>query len=149
TGGVNVAVGDVNGDGRLDIITAPDAGGGPEGEGFSGTNPATVLADFNAHGTFPGGVRVAAGGVEGDGRADIITGPGPGGGPNVRVFSTVGPAPILADFMAYNPTFTGGIYVAAGDVNGDGLADIITGPGLGGGPEVKAFSGANVSTVLQ
>src|SRR5205823_11685292 len=88
------------------------------------------------------GVFVAAGDLNGDNKADIITGVGVGGGPHVRAFSGADGS-LLANFMAYDPAFRGGVFVASGDVNGDGKADIITGLGLGGSPEVKAFSGVN------
>ena len=81
---------------------------------------------------------VAAADVDGDGRADIVTGAGAGGGPHVKVFSGADLS-TLASFYAYAPAFAGGVTVAAGDLNGDGLADVITGPGPGGGPNVKAF----------
>ena len=103
------------------------------------------LASFFAYDpAFGGGVTVAAGDVDGDGRADIITGAGPGGGPHVKVFSGADLSE-LASFFAYDAAFGGGVNVAAGDVNGDGLADIVTGAGLGGGPHVKVFSGADLS----
>src|SRR5205085_903877 len=96
---------------------------------------------------FLGGVRVATGDLTGDGVPDIFTAPGPGGGPDMRVFDGVNGA-LIREFMAYDQHFTGGVYVAAGDINGDGKADIITGAGAGGGPQVEAFSGAN-GAVLQ
>src|SRR5205085_2596493 len=89
---------------------------------------------------FRGGVRVAVGDVNGDGVPDIVTGAGPGGGPHVKVFSGADDS-VLASFYAYDPTFAGGVYVAVGDVNGDGFADVITGAGPGGGPHVKVFAG--------
>ncbi|MGH9268187.1 MAG: hypothetical protein ACRD0D_08410, partial [Acidimicrobiales bacterium] len=76
----------------------------------------------------------------GDGRAEILTGAGPGGGPHVKVFDAA--AEVLASFFPYDAGFTGGVLVAAGDVTGDGRADIITGAGPGGGPHVKVFDGA-------
>src|SRR5205823_11940681 len=93
-------------------------------------------------GGFTGGVAVAAGDVNKDGKADVITGAGAGGGPHVQVFSAGNPLVVLQSFQAYAPTFAGGVSVAAGDVDGDGKAAIITGQRSGSGPEIKAFSGA-------
>src|SRR5439155_16929620 len=90
---------------------------------------------------FTGGVRVAVRDVTGDGVTDIITAPGAGGGPHIKVFNGATGA-LIREFFAYGSNFTGGVYVAAGDVNGDGIADIITGAGAGGGPHGKVFNGA-------
>jgi uncharacterized protein YkwD len=146
TGGVFIATGDVNGDGRDDIITAAGAGGGPHIRVISGANGAELASFFAYDSQFIGGVTVAAGDVNGDGRADIITGPGKGGGPHVRVFRG-GNFTELFGFFAYDAKFTGGVTVAAGDINADGRTDIITGPGAGGGPHVRAFSGINLSQI--
>ncbi|MDB5312798.1 MAG: carbonic anhydrase [Gemmataceae bacterium] len=144
TGGVNVAVADVTGDGTDDIITGADTGGGPEVKVFDGKTGALVK-DFLAYGAdFRGGVREAAADLTGDGVADIITGAGPGGGPEVKVFDGK-TGSLVESFFAYAPTFTGGVTVAAGDVNGDGIPDVITGAGAGGGPAVAAFSGATTT----
>ncbi len=153
TGGVRVAVGDVDGDGMADIVTGAGPGGGPHVRVFSGAAlPALVeLAGFFAYNpAFTGGVFVAAGDVNGDGQADIITGADAGGGPHVRVFDGAAlPALVeLAGFFAYVPAFTGGVRVAACDVNGDGKADILTGAGPGGGPHVRVFSGADPAVEL-
>src|SRR5262245_51772219 len=145
-GGVNVALGDVNGDGVPDIITGAGPGGGPHVQVFSGTD-LSVLASFFAYApSFTGGVYVAAGDVDGDGHADIITGAGAGGGPHVQVFSGANFS-VMASFFAYAPSFPGGVFVASGDFDGDGHADIVTGAGAGGGPHVQVFSGANFSVV--
>jgi uncharacterized protein (TIGR03118 family) len=139
TGGVFVAVGDINGDGFADIITGADAGGGPHVKVFSGKD-GSLLRSFMAYDTsFFGGVRVAAGDTTGDGLADIITGAGAGGGPQVKVFSGLDNS-LRQTFMAYSTSFLGGVYVGAGDVNGGGRADVITGAGAGGGPHVEVFS---------
>ncbi len=149
-GGVRVAMGDVDGDGIADVITAAGPTGGPHIRVFAGPAAATVITEFLAYdASFTAGVFVAAGDVDGDGRADIITGAGPGGGPHVKVIkrSADGSLVQLRSFFAYDPTFAGGITVAACDLDGDHRADIITGAGPGGGPHVQVFSGSTGAVI--
>jgi autotransporter-associated beta strand protein len=151
TGGVRVAIGDVNGDGVDDIITAPGKGMAPTVEVFSGVD-LSPLGSFNAYqSSFTNGVYVAAGDFNGDGKADIVTGPGKffgrkGPGSEVKVFDGRDFS-ILDDFLAYGTKYNAGVTVAAGDVNGDGEADIITG-NASGNTEVKAFSGRDQSVIF-
>ena len=141
-GGVFVAAGDVNGDGRADIIVAPDTGVPGVVRVFDASTGDLLKSFFAYSPTFTGGVRVAAGDVNDDGHADIITGPGPGVPSNVKVFDGVD-LTLLRSFLAFDPTFTGGVFVGAGYVNSDLRADVITGAGAGGGPHVKVFDGAS------
>ena len=127
-GGVFVAVGDVNGDGYADVITGAGESGSPHVKVFSGADLSVLYSFFAYAPQMTGGVRVAAGDVDGDGLADIVTAPGPGAAPLINVFSGRGLV-TLASFYAYPPQFTDGAFVAAGDVDGDGGADIITGGG--------------------
>jgi hypothetical protein len=152
TGGVFVACGDVDGDGRVDVVTGADAGGGPHVQVFKldPTAPGGVvpLLDFFAFAPqVTGGVRVAAADVDGSGRASIVVAAGPGGGPHVRVLELVGGVlQELASFFAYGPQFSGGVFVAAGDMLGGGRAEIVTGAGPGGGPHIRVFTGAGLDT---
>ncbi|QGJ70243.1 Hypothetical protein PBC10988_19380 [Planctomycetales bacterium 10988] len=145
TVGIFVAVGDVNNDGYDDIITGVDAGAAPHVKVFNGQTGAVITEFYAYNPSITVGVRVAAGDVNGDGTAEVITATGPGGGPHIRVFngsSSTG-VPIsgaATDFYAYAPDVTTGVYIASGDVDNDGKDDIITAPGAGGGPHVKVFS---------
>ena len=139
TGGTNVAVGDVTGDSKPEIVVAAGAGGGPHVRVYSNTGQ-ELGAGFMAYSSdFGGGVQVTVGNVDGASKASIVTAPGAGGGPHVRTFNATGVPIGGGGFFAYAPGFAGGVFVAAGDVDGDGRAEIVTGPGAGGGPHVRVF----------
>jgi hypothetical protein len=106
--------------------------------------------------SFKGGVSVAMGDTNGDGRADVIAGLGAGGKPRVKVVDAnrlklvkangeLKPAALLGNFLAFGAGNKRGLFVAAGDVNGDGRADIIAGAGAKGLAEVKVIDGAQLS----
>lgn len=143
-GGVRTATGDVNGDGVEDIITGVGPGGGPHVKVFDGITGLEIASFFAFDPTFSGGVNIASGDVNNDGFDDIIVAAGAGGGPHVKVFDGRTLAEIQS-FFAYDPGMTLGVTVAAGDFNGDGLADIATGAGPGGGPHVKIFDGLTLA----
>ena len=130
---MNVAAGDIDGDGMDELIVAP------------GPDPAAVAAvkmlkiDTTVAGSwtvisegarsinpFAGayGANVAAGDLDGDGIAEIIVGTGRNASAKTcRIASFSGdgsPYGVIMDSAG------GGIEVAAGDINEDGLAEIVT-----------------------
>lgn len=138
TGGVNVASGDVTGDGVADIVSVPASHGGADVRVFDGVTGAQVTAFLAYDGNFDGGATIAVADVDGDGVGDIITGAGAGGGPNVRVFQGKSFL-MIQNFLAYDQNFTGGVFVTGADFYADGKADIITAPGIGGGADIRLF----------
>lgn len=136
--GVNITVGDLDKNGTLEIVTGTEKGGGPHIRIFNSEGK-LINPGFFAYGPeFRGGVNVTIADLEGDGWYEIVAGAGYGGGPHVRVFAPDGRC-INPGFFAYDSKFRGGVNVAAGDLNGDGIDEIITGAGKGGGPRVRVF----------
>ena len=75
----------------------------------------------------------------------MITGADAGGGPHVRVFDGATGVERFG-FFATDTAFTGGVRVAAGDVTGDGIADVLTALGPGGN-QVDVFDGVTGSSL--
>jgi hypothetical protein len=151
TGAVTVAAGDLNGDGHADVVIGPDYGGGPRVQIWSGATLQKLVPDFFGipYPDFRGGIRVAAGDVNRDGDADLVVAPGVGGGPRITMYdgrSLVAGHPqlIANDFFIFDNWLRTGFFLAVGDVNGDGYADIIAGSGAGSSPRVRIISGAGL-----
>jgi hypothetical protein len=138
-GEVSFAVSDLNGDATQEIITGAGEGGGPHVRIFDIYGNPLTGGFFAYDENFRGGVDVVVMDLNGDASKEIVTSAGVGGGPHVRVFSKDG-EPLTGGFFAYNDDFRGGVSVAAGDVDGDGEKEIITGAGAGNQPLVHVFS---------
>ncbi|MFH0856605.1 MAG: S8 family peptidase [bacterium] len=135
--GANIAVGDADGDGKKEIFTAKNFGSLPQVKIFN--QDGDIKKEFLAYGeNFKGGVSIAAGDLNNDGINEIITGTGKGGGPQVRVFDMNGR--LKLQFFAYAESFHGGVNVASGDADGDGITDIITAAGKGGRSHIKVYN---------
>ena len=146
TGGVSVAGGDVDGDGKADIICTPFSGGGPRVQVYSGAN-GTLLRDQTLFATTStSGYSVAADDLNGDGKADFILA-GMSGAQQV-VVSDGATGALLGSFLPFAPTFTGGARVATvDDIDGDGIRDIIVASGPNGQSQVKRYSGRNLAAI--
>jgi hypothetical protein len=114
----------------------------------------TLIRSFFAFNTgFTGGIYVSAGDVNADGHADIIVGAGQGGGPHLRVFDGANTPTMLADTFAF-PASTGGVPWTSGlrvgttDLNLDGHADIIVGPGAGQHAKIRVLNGLTFTDLL-
>src|SRR5262249_39795356 len=74
-----------------------------------------------------------------DGFAELVVSPGAGGGPRLTVYDgrsfTAGGDPVVLvnDFFVFDASLRTGLYLTAGDVDGDGFADIVAGGGRRGG----------------
>lgn len=97
---------------------------------------------------FTGGVRVATADVTGDGIPDIVVGAGLGGAPAVKVISGADGSQV-ASFFAFESSFRSGVNVAAADLDGDGVAEVVAGAGDGGGPAVAVYRGGDFAEVAR
>lgn len=137
-GGANITLADLdpNSPGS-ELVTGAGPKGGPLVRVL--TSSLEKISTFYAYAPqfFHGGVDVAVGDINRDGTKEIITGPGAGASPFVRIFSIQGV--LLSEFLAYPAKFLGGVHVAAADLDGDGQDEIITGPGPGSKPEIHVY----------
>lgn len=149
-GGANVATGNLDGDSGIEYVTGAGPGGSPLVKVLE--KDGKVNKEFLAYDvSFTGGVDVAVGDINDDGKAEIITATGPGGGPHVKVFKPDGT--LVKEFMAYAPNFYGGVRVSTSDIDSDDNWEIVTAPASSGGPHIKIWevstSGTTAPTIAK
>jgi hypothetical protein len=157
--GVEVAVGDVNGDGKNDIVTT-NSQGRTEVRVFYNNHPSldpipnspnvqffvfpsnfkggadVVVADM---GTFLNGATISATAL--DNKAEIIVGSGPGLRSTIYVYDVTGAPAIVDTILPLSNTFKGGITLSTARVNADLIPEIIVAAGNGGGSIVEVWDG--------
>lgn len=128
-GGVNLAVGDLEADGTVEIVTGSSGkSGGGHVRVFNSDGVLINPGFFPYDEVYRGGIKLAIADLNADGHFEIVTGAGANGGPHVRMFNKHGKL-INPGFFAFDPMYRGGVNIAAGDINGDGIDEIITVPG--------------------
>jgi len=152
-GGVEVAVGDVNGDGVGDIIAGQSSNAGlvrvflcsendpvnPNVDGVANT-PYRSFRPFPA--PYTGGVMVAAGNFNGDQYADIAVGSNAGIQATVKVYDVSAAPTVIRTIQPIGPKFRGGVTLSAARYNPDTIDDLFVGAGVGGNSVVEIYNGA-------
>jgi hypothetical protein len=139
--GINIAAADVTGDGQTEVIVGVNGGSaGPVARVLTWTG-AMVKSFYAFSPAYTGGINVAAGDVDGDGRAEVIASLRPGNPPAVRVFRALTGAQIIGFAVPATTNYLAGVSVGVGDVNFDGRADILTTPASNASVGVYAFDG--------
>lgn len=110
------------------------------------SSTAANLGFVNPFPGFTGVINTATGSFSNNGIAYTVAAAGPGGGPAIAIVNTQ-TGEVTKSFFAYDPSFSGGVSIALADYNNDGVLDLVTGAGAGGGPQVNIFDGSNFSLI--
>ena len=149
-GAPKIALADIDGDGQLELITAP----GPDpkapakikafkidtSQGLGNWRIKEKILELTVYFAEEKGKKkikiadgyganIAAGDLDGDGKAEIMVGAGPDPQKEGQIIIIYPAENKIESFIAY-PENHFGLNVACGDLNDDGKAEIITGPGL-------------------
>ena len=115
-GGVNITTGDLTGDGKAELITAPMSEGGPNLRVYTLNDSTLDLLDwlFVYDEDFQGGLNIVVQDLNNDGKAELVTSPRSHGGPNVRTYTYTDKLDLLGWFFAYAEGFHGGVNLSLG-----------------------------------
>jgi uncharacterized repeat protein (TIGR01451 family) len=170
-GGVEVSVGDVDGDGVGDIIAGQSNGAGLVRAFLCSTNdPVNPLYDGVANtpyrsfrafpGPYTGGVMVAAGDFgtyangaktsnDPDGIAEIAVGSNAGMKTTVKVYDVSGAPKVVRTILPFGPAFRGGVTLSTAKYTSDAVDDLFVGAGIGGNSAVQIYDGTTLANPVK
>jgi hypothetical protein len=145
--GINVTACDLDGDGPAEVITGTQYGGGPQVRTFDNYGNVKFSNGFFAYDEdFRGGVNVACGDVDNDGTVEIITAPGPTGGPHIRIWEfRSGNWWLDHEFFSFDASDSNGVEIAVENENG--INKLVTSHMTGNNTEKVFYNISNNVTV--
>ncbi len=143
-GGMEVAAGDLDGDGDDDVVTAMSRGAGDvrvlmSAGGGLAVDAAKSFRPLAA--TARTGASVAVADLTGDRRGEVLIGSGAGGAPKVMVFDVTGSPTLIDQFSPFTSALRGGVAVSDARWNADAVPDVVVAGGRGAGSVTEVYNG--------
>jgi len=140
-GGAYPAIGDINNDGKNEIVVGAGYGGGPQVRIFDKKGNSVGINFYAFEKEYTSGVNVAVCNLDNQKRNEIVVGKALEDESEIRVYRITkkNKAKFLSKKIVYDESFEGGVNFACSDLNNDGKDEIITGPGPTGRSHIKTF----------
>jgi len=148
-GGIEVAAGDVDGDGDDDLIAV--ASRGPGSTAVHRVSPTAgdpvENVPFKTYAAFDrkvmAGGTVAAADLNNDRKVEIIHGSGPGSAPRVNIFDIAAAPQLVDSFTPFGGrrAYSGGVSVTTTWFNNDSTPDVVVAGGRGAGSVIEVYDG--------
>lgn len=139
-GEIVLAAGNLDGQGGDEIVIAFGPGRASDIRILS--SEGRLVGAFRAYeNSYLGGLELEVANLDGlknSSRAEIIVAPRKGKNGEIKIFNDHGK--LLNKFLAFSANYRGGISLSAGDLNNDGLSEIIVGARLGAAPHIRVFN---------
>jgi hypothetical protein len=147
-GGVDVDMADTDGDGKDEMIVSQLSNGQAWVKVYEINAERTIKAEFIAYGTgFEGGAHVAGCDIDGDGKAEIITGSGMGSSGHIRGFDGSGRY-VGFDLFPFESSYRGGADVACGNVDGGAEEEVIVSKNIMDKAQVKVYKTDSTKRII-
>lgn len=148
-GGISLGIGDVNNDGKADLITAPQSYAKKKTKVKvyiynSNTKKFQLLKKFRPYSKkFFGGIEVRVGDVNGDQQKEIITVPNSYFSPLAKIYqynSITKKINLLAKYYVFKKNYKNGVNLEVADVDDNGKDELVVTPNQGYKPQVRVLS---------